>query len=87
MKDKEDKKLGKKTVAKKINKLLLGVVIGSAVGSVAGVAFAPKSGKETRKIIKNASIKAIKKASEKTKKPKKGFWFFLNKIFIRKKDV
>ncbi len=41
-----------KKITKAVDKIVMGLIIGGAVGSVLGVAFAPKSGKETRKMIK-----------------------------------
>jgi len=40
-------------------KLLGGLLIGTAVGAVAGLLFAPKAGKETRKAIRERA-KALK---------------------------
>mgnify|MGYP003400089687 FL=1 len=44
--------------------LALGAVFGAIAGVVAGILFAPKSGKETRKDIKVATVKTINKAKE-----------------------
>lgn len=41
-----------KHITKAVDKVVMGLIIGGAVGSVLGMAFAPKSGKETRKVIK-----------------------------------
>ncbi len=46
MSDSKDKNV------KVVDKLVMGLIVGGAVGSVLGMAFAPKTGKETRKIIK-----------------------------------
>lgn len=43
-------------------KFLAGFLIGGAVGAIAGILLAPKSGAETREIIKNSAADAIKKA-------------------------
>lgn len=45
----------KKNTNSKLDKIIMGAIIGSAIGSVLGVALAPKSGKETRKIIAEKS--------------------------------
>jgi gas vesicle protein len=45
----------------------IGAVVAAAAGYVAGVLTAPKSGKETRKDIKNASVKARQEAEKKLK--------------------
>lgn len=42
----------------KTRKLAIGAVIAAGAGYVAGILTAPKSGKETRKDIQNAAIKA-----------------------------
>lgn len=41
-----------KKITKAVDKIVMGLIIGGAVGSVLGMAFAPKSGKETRKMIR-----------------------------------
>jgi gas vesicle protein len=48
-------------------RIALGTVVAAAAGYVAGVLTAPKSGKETRKDIKNATIKARQEAEKKLK--------------------
>lgn len=40
---------------KKHEKLIMGTIIGGAIGSVLGLLFAPKSGKEMRRDIKDKS--------------------------------
>jgi len=80
----------KKGVKKTLDKLLLGVVIGGAVGSILGVTLAPKSGKETRKMISQKSSKTWQKISRVIEEKgadseKKGFWHTLNRWFVRKK--
>jgi hypothetical protein len=91
------KKQRLKKFRKKVDKLLLGAVVGGAVGSILGVTLAPKSGRETRKLIgekgkeawKRVAEKAEKKSeqneSKKTEPEKKGFWFTLNRLLIKKK--
>ncbi len=82
-----------KSMRKKIDRLLLGVVVGGAVGSILGVTLAPKSGKETRKMMGDRSrdtwnkISAIIEEQERrtTRKQKHGLWHLLNRIFVRKK--
>ena len=44
----------------------IGAVIGAVAGVVTGILFAPKSGKETRKDIKNAAIKTAQKVHDET---------------------
>ncbi|MFA7253675.1 MAG: YtxH domain-containing protein [Patescibacteria group bacterium] len=48
---------------KNSNKFVLGALLGGAIGAVAGILFAPRSGKETRKIVS-------KKANDLTEKGK-----------------
>ncbi len=48
-------------------KFLCGFLIGGAVGAVAGILLAPKSGKETREMLKNSATDAMKKADETVK--------------------
>lgn len=48
-------------------KFMKGTIIGVALGAVLGVLFAPKSGKETRKDIKQGAIKATKEAEKQLK--------------------
>lgn len=47
--------------------LAIGTAIAAGIGYVAGVLTAPKSGRETRKDIKNAAVKAKKEAEKKLK--------------------
>ncbi len=83
-----------KSMRKKIDRLLLGVVVGGAVGSILGITLAPKSGKETRELVGNRSRETWNKISaviekqefHRQKKPKKGIWYFLNRLFVRNKD-
>jgi gas vesicle protein len=49
-------------------KIAIGAAVAGAVGYVAGILTAPKSGKETRKDVKNAAIKAKTKAEKELKK-------------------
>lgn len=48
----------------KIDKLIMGAIIGGAIGSVIGVTLAPKSGKETRKMLKEKGKDVYKKGQE-----------------------
>ena len=53
-------------------RILTGVVIGSAVGSILGLTLAPKKGDETRKYIKEQSMKVFLKSKEALKDEKMG---------------
>ncbi len=48
----------------KNKKFLLGAAIGAVAGALAGVLFAPKSGKETRKVIKDTADRYAQKGGE-----------------------
>jgi gas vesicle protein len=55
-KKKEEEKIlqeesGQKKEKSKVDKLVMGAIMGVAIGSVVGMTIAPKSGKETRKLI------------------------------------
>lgn len=54
------KKNQEKKEKKIIDKMIMGAIIGGAIGSVVGASLAPKKGKETRKEIKEAAVKAVK---------------------------
>ena len=45
-------------------KFIVGAAIGAAVGALAGILFAPKSGKETRKAIKDKAGEVAEKGKE-----------------------
>ena len=62
--DENIEKKGIKKVKGRLDKILLGVVVGGAVGSILGVTLAPKSGKETRKIIGQKGKNTWKKVSD-----------------------
>jgi gas vesicle protein len=47
--------------------IVKGGLIGVIIGAVGGILFAPKSGKETRKDIKDAAVKANREAEKKLK--------------------
>ncbi|MBR5418759.1 YtxH domain-containing protein [Candidatus Saccharibacteria bacterium] len=49
-------------------KFILGAALGAIGGAIAGVLFAPKSGKETRKDIADGTKKVAKKAKATGKK-------------------
>lgn len=49
-------------------KFAIGTVIAAAAGYVAGILTAPKSGKETRKDIKDATAKGVAEAEKQLKK-------------------
>lgn len=51
---KSEKKLKKKKKGM-VDKLIMGGIIGGAIGSVVGMSVAPKTGKDTRKYIKDRS--------------------------------
>lgn len=64
---------------KRMGKLVKGIIIGGAIGSVLGVTLAPKSGKETRNIIKQGSLKAFNSGTKLVstiKLPTPGLSFF-----------
>jgi gas vesicle protein len=52
---------------KYVRRIAVGSTIAAAAGYMAGVLTAPKSGRETRKDIKNASIKGFKQAEKELK--------------------
>ena len=54
-----EEKEGKKEKGK-MDKLVMGAIMGVAIGSVVGMTVAPKSGKETRKLIINKEEKLRK---------------------------
>ena len=45
-------------------KFILGAMIGAAAGAIAGILFAPKSGKETRKIVGDKAKDYAQKGKE-----------------------
>lgn len=55
-----------KKVTKVVDKLIMGLIVGGAVGSVLGIALAPKSGKDTRKILKKKAGELSGEVREKT---------------------
>lgn len=68
----------------------MGAIIGGAIGSVLGVAFAPRKGKDTRKIIKEKGKElyekhgpVIKDLAEKAKEESKGIFDFVKNYFLK----
>jgi len=47
-----------------VDKIIMGAIIGTAIGSALGVTLAPKTGKETRAILKEKSDEAGSLAKE-----------------------
>lgn len=47
-----------------VDKIVMGTILGGAIGSVVGITLAPKSGKETRKYIKDKGKIAYQKSLE-----------------------
>ena len=82
----EPKKKGK--VRSTVDKLVMGAIIGGAIGSVLGMVFAPRKGKETRKIIKDKGRELyekheedIKKLKEAAKNESKSIWSSIKNTF------
>lgn len=48
-------------------KFLAGFIVGGAIGAVAGILLAPKSGEETRAMLKDGAKNALKRADETVK--------------------
>lgn len=48
--------------------LAIGAAVGAVAGVVTGILFAPKSGKETRKDVKDTAVKVVNKVEEESKK-------------------
>lgn len=61
----------KPKIARSVFKILTGVVVGSAIGSILGLTLAPKSGEETRKILKDKSMELYLRGKEAIAKDKK----------------
>ena len=58
-----------KRMSEKSNKkFVFGAMIGAAAGALAGVLFAPKSGKETRKVIADKAGEIAEKSKDLAKK-------------------
>lgn len=54
-------------MSKQTNKFAIGAIVAAATGYVAGILTAPKSGKETRKDIQDAALKARSEAEKRLK--------------------
>ena len=50
----------------KVIGLSIGILSGAVIGAAIALLFAPKSGKETRKLIKDKTIEVVDKVKEKT---------------------
>ncbi len=75
-----------KKVGKKVFRILTGAIIGSAVGSILGLTLAPKKGAETRKYIKDKSMKVFLESKKALGEKDMGFVKkFLVKLLTRKK--
>lgn len=48
-------------------KFLAGFIVGGAIGAISGVLLAPKSGEETRAMLKDGAKEAMKRADETVK--------------------
>ncbi|MEK7545371.1 MAG: YtxH domain-containing protein [Patescibacteria group bacterium] len=76
-----------------VDKLVMGAIIGGAIGSVLGVAFAPRKGRDTRKIIKEKGKElyekhgsVVKDLAEKAKEESKGIFNFIKNNFLKNND-
>lgn len=56
--------MAEQKISKAVDKLVMGMIIGGAVGSVLGMAIAPKSGKENRKMMKEKAEEIKSRAEE-----------------------
>ena len=78
----------KSKVTKKIFRVLTGVIVGSAIGSILGLTLAPKKGEETRKYIKDKSMKVFLRSKKALEQGDNNMGFFkrlLVKLLTRKK--
>lgn len=66
--------------------LAIGAAIGAVAGVLTGILFAPKSGKETRQDIKDASNKAVTKVLEEAKKLQNDLGALIDKVETAIKD-
>jgi gas vesicle protein len=48
-----------------IGPLAIGLLVGAAIGATFGILYAPKSGRETRALIKDKTVEVVDKAKEK----------------------
>jgi gas vesicle protein len=53
-----------------VSRFLAGFIVGGAIGAVAGVLLAPRSGEETRKILKDTAEDMARRADETAKQIK-----------------
>jgi len=58
------KKKSKKESVSDVKKLALGMGIAAAIGVAAGILFAPKSGKETRKALVKKTVNSVEKVND-----------------------
>ena len=68
--DKVKKQRKKAEQKKALKNVAVGAALGATVGAVAGVLLAPKSGKETREDLANATKEGIEKAKVKAEEAK-----------------
>jgi len=79
-----------KKIRKKFDRIFLGMIFGGAIGSILGITLAPKSGKETCKVISKKISEFRKKINETLKKDtKKKSKSFFQKIisFLKKSKI
>ena len=67
--------------------LALGAIVGAVVGVITGILFAPKSGKETRQDIKEATSKAAEKLSAEAHKIQEEALELIAKAEVRLKSL
>ena len=65
------------------NDSVKGFIIGGGIGTVLGMLYAPKSGKEVRKEIRNASEELLKKSKEQYEQASKK----IEELVDRKKEL
>ena len=53
-----------------VSRFLAGFIVGGAIGAVAGVLLAPRSGEETRKMLKDTADDMARRADETAKQIK-----------------
>lgn len=70
-----------------IDKIVMGAIIGTAIGSVIGLTFAPKKGKETRRMIQETYDKDFQEIKTLTKETASGFFTLIKKFFSTSKIV
>jgi gas vesicle protein len=67
--------------------IAIGAVFGAIAGVVAGILFAPKSGKETRKDIKVATVKTVNKVKAEGEKLHDEVTELIQKLETKAKDL